>query len=129
MLNFDCMRSFLSAMGYTKTPTVITFITCIFHYQWCFVFVEQLQMKIEGIAIATMITYFCNFAFTLIYVQLQIVVLKDETLKKSWILPDKNTFKDIKAYVKLATNCCLLLVLEWWCFEILALLSSYLGVL
>lgn len=70
MLNFDCMRSFLASMNYTKTPSVITFLTCIIHYFWCYLFVSKLEMKIEGIAISTMITYFCNFFFTLIYVQI-----------------------------------------------------------
>lgn len=86
-------------------------------------------MKIEGIAISTMITYFCNFFFTLLYVQFQILFLKDENLKKSWFFPDRNTFKDLGEYIKLAINCCLLLVMEWWSFEIMSLLSSYLGIL
>jgi Na+-driven multidrug efflux pump len=57
------------------------------------------------------------------------VIKKDEIMIKSWFFFDHNTTKDLWPYLKLGLNCAILLILEWWCFEIMGFFTIYLGVI
>lgn len=98
-------------MGYTKMTSVITAVSCICHYGWCHLFVYEYDMHIEGIALATLITYGTNFFGSIVYVYVYMYLFNDEVLKESWFFPDSNTTKDLWEFTKLAVNCALLMVI------------------
>ena len=74
-------------------------------------------MGVKGTAIATIITYFLNFVLSVLYV----IYLKkvNRPIRESWHFINKDSFVNLFSYFKQAINCCLLLILEWWCFELL----------
>jgi multidrug resistance protein, MATE family len=51
-----------------------------------------------------------------------------KVLRESWHWFNKDSFVDLWPYFRRAINCCFLLILEWWCFEIIHLASSWFGV-
>ena len=126
-LQFDAVRSFLTAMGYTTMPTFICFVTAIAHFGWCLLLVPSWGIK--GIATATLITYASNLIGAHLYVHYYIHKHKERNLQKAWFWPDTNTFVDMRSYAALALNCSVLMVLQWWAFEIIAITSIYFGVL
>lgn len=105
---------------------IIMLCTMLFHNLWCHLLVDLAGMGVRGASLATMITYFLNFFLSLIYIQ--VLYFRNEVIKKSWHMPNKDSFKELWPYFKRAMNCCFLLILEWWCFEIIHLASTYFGV-
>ena len=103
VLQFDAVRSFLTAMGYTKMPSFICFVTCLLHFGWCSLLVDDYGIK--GLALATLITYSSNLIGAHIYVHYYIYKNNDQKLSQAWFWPDKNTFVDMKSYATLALNC------------------------
>lgn len=114
-------------MGYTKMPTLISCITFFCHFGWCSLFAES--MGIKGIALATLITYSSNFLGAVLYAHVYIWMYEEKKLEKAWFWPDSNTFRDLKSYIFLAVNCSVLMVLQWWAFEVIAITSIYFGVI
>jgi MATE family multidrug resistance protein len=49
-------------------------------------------------------------------------------IKAAWFLPNRKTFKDIWSFFKAGVPCALLFCLEFWCFELLLLISMYMTV-
>ena len=43
------------------------FVTSTLHFVWCYYFVFTLDMKVDGVCLATVITYFLNFAVITIW--------------------------------------------------------------
>lgn len=96
--------------------------TTFLHLGWCYLFVAYLKMDIVGASIATSITYFLQFVMITVYCS------KVKELKKSFFLPTKETFRDLGEYLNLAIPSTLMLVFDWWSFEILAILAGYISV-
>ena len=46
----------------------------------------------------------------------------------AWFLPNKETFRNIGAFMALAIPGTAMICLEWWCFEIMILMAGYIGV-
>lgn len=121
-LNYDAVKSYLNGIGVTYVPMVIMFCTMLLHNLWCYILVDVVEMGVRGASIATMLTYFLNFFLSLVYVQ--ILRSKNEVIKESWHFFDAESFKELWPYFKRAVNCCFLLILEWWCFEVVHLAST-----
>ena len=92
------------------------------HIMWCYLFVNIYGWDLRGVSLATTITYLTLAISINVYAG----TLVD--IREAYFLPNKETFKDIIPYLKLAIPGCLLLSAEWWMFEILTLISGYLHV-
>lgn len=57
-----------------------------------------------------------------------ILCKRSEDLKGSFFFITKEDFKDLCPYVKLAIPSTLMLIYDWWSFEILAALAGYISV-
>jgi len=79
-------------------------------------------MGIQGIGIATSITYFSDFILITIYVG------KLENLKESWFLPTRDCFVGLFEFLKIGIPSAAMLCLEWWSYEIMTLLAGYISV-
>ena len=81
-------------------------------------------MGLEGTAIATTATQVLCLIIFYIYLS----QLKD--LKESVFLPNKDSFnlKGLLEFLKLAIPSAVMCCLEWWSFEIMTLMSAFLGV-
>lgn len=92
------------------------------HIFWCYIFINVYKYDIIGVSIATLFTYTTLFIIITAYGSLS------EDIKECWVFPNQDTFKDIPAYLRLAVPGALMVCAEWWTFEILTLMSGYLGV-
>ena len=87
-----------------------------------YVFVIQLKWGIIGASVGTIITYFMNSLLVTVYCMLQ----KD--LKESFFFPTKECFEDLWDYMRIGLPSSAMISLEWWSFEIQAILASYISV-
>lgn len=58
---FDATRRFLSAQFESTIPLYVQLFTLVLHFFWCWLFVDKLDGKVVGVAMATNITYILNF--------------------------------------------------------------------
>lgn len=122
MGQFDATRKFLSSQFEYKIPLITQFVTMILHILWCWLFISRLGLNEYGAAIATNITYVGNMIVSDIWIG------RLEQFKVSWIAYDRSSLQDWWGYLKIGVPGALMLCFEWWCFELLALLSGILGV-
>lgn len=54
--------------------------------------------------------------------------MRAKRLRKSFFLPNKETFKNLSDYVRLAIPSTLMLIFDWWSFEILAVMAGSISV-
>jgi len=123
MGQIDIMRRFLNAMNVTYVPLVATVSSTIMHLGWLLLFVTHLEMGINGLIISTTITFVIQLTVLLIY---STWWLPD--LSEAIFLPSLDAFTGWSQYMKLSIPALLMLCSEWWAFEIITLMSGYLGV-
>mmetsp|Transcript_78441 Transcript_78441/g.108569 ORF Transcript_78441/g.108569 Transcript_78441/m.108569 type:complete len:191 (+) Transcript_78441:447-1019(+) len=87
-----------------------------------YLLVIKFNMDIRGTSISTSIVYFSLWLMSTIYIS----YLKEVREAVFW--PDRTSFQKICPYMKIAIPALLQLCLEWWCFEILSLISGLIGV-
>jgi Na+-driven multidrug efflux pump len=102
------------------------------HIAWCFLLVDYCEMGIRGTALASSITSFTGFISLTVYTsRFTDDQLRNETwyipsTKKQWMeVLDKQGLTEYTIFgiSSMGTIC-----LEWWSFEIMMLLSSYISV-
>lgn len=49
-------------------------------------------------------------------------------LKEAVFLPDKKTFRMLSQYLALGVPSVLMMMLEWWAYEVMTLMAGYIGV-
>jgi len=102
------------------------------HIGWCFFLVDFCDMGLRGLALATSITSFTGFISLTVYTSRY----TDENLRnKTWYIPaTKNQWKEVldkqglKEYTIFGFSSMGTICLEWWSFECMMLLSSYISV-
>lgn len=97
-------------------------ISTTLHLFWCNLFVMDFGWGVEGASLATCITYSTNFLCILIY-----TTLIDKELRQTWSY-DPMIFKYWKSYLHLGIPGTLMIMLDWWVYEIINLESGYLKV-
>ena len=97
-------------------------ITSSMHFIWCYLFVFVWQWDILGVSIATFITYFLNFAVITIYCR------TNKEVKKSFFFFTKESFQELGPYLKIGIPSTTMLCMEWWSFEVLAIMAGYISV-
>lgn len=122
LAQFDAIRQYLNAMSKSFMVMIVSIIATIFHLVWCYLFLAVFKMDIVGVSIATSITYFMQFLAISIYCS------KSKSLRKSFFLPDKDTFKKLNDYLRLAIPSTFLLLFDWWSFELLAVFAGFISV-
>jgi len=66
-------------------------VTSTLHFGWCYLFVFIFNWEIIGVSLATIITYFSNFALITFYCKYG---TKDKDIKKSFFFVTKESFRD-----------------------------------
>jgi len=79
-------------------------------------------MGIVGIGYANVCSQIIVYAMLLIFTYYQ------EHLREAWIWPDATVVKAMGSYFALALPSTFCLVLDWWVWELMVLISGYLGV-
>lgn len=97
-----------------------------FHFFILWLFVIHLQMGIVGASVGTIVTYFFNIIIVTVYCSYK--RSSDEVLRESFFLPTRECFDDLWDYFRIGLPSSAMISLEWWSFEIQAILASYISV-
>lgn len=97
-------------------------LTSFLHLVWCYLLTKVWTFDVVGVSLATLITFFLNFAIITLYCR------NDKEIKKSFFFFTKESFEDLGEYLKIGIPSCCMLCLEWWSFEVLALMAGYISV-
>mgnify|MGYP000904570346 CR=1 FL=1 len=90
----------------------------------CVIFIQNMNLRESGAAIATNITYILNMLITDACIRWK----KDSEFEGMVFFYDHHCFKDICNYLKIGVPGMLMLCFEWWAFELLAIFTGLLGV-
>ena len=101
--------------------TVMT-TDAILHLFWCYLFVNILHWDIFGVSIATCIFYSMNFIIITIYCSI------NKELKSSFFFPGKESFMDLKEYMRLCIPSLLTLWHDVVSHEGLGMLAGFISV-
>lgn len=96
----------------------------LLHILWSYLLVFQAGLGLTGASIATCITYWLN----LILVTLYLSYKEDAVHKTSWHAFNYDSLKGWWEYLSYGIPSTLMLCLEWWFYEILALYAGMLSV-
>ena len=96
----------------------------ICHIIMCYLFVFTFGFGVVGASISTCITFWLNLIIITVYVSLK----EGVTPEGSWFFFNKDSFKDLGLYLKYGIPAALMLCLEWWSFEVLAIFAGMLSI-
>ncbi|XP_057868199.1 protein DETOXIFICATION 16 [Cryptomeria japonica] len=111
---------FLQSQSIVFPMMLCSAITLCFHVPMCWVLVFKTGLGSKGAALATSISYWVNVALLLLYIYIS------PLCKKTWTSFTRKALYDITDFLKLAIPSSLMICLEYWCFEMLVLLSGLL---
>jgi MATE family multidrug resistance protein len=89
---------------------------------WLELLVVHLKLDIRGIGLAVLITELIVFGLLLGFTHYQ----KD--IQDALIMPDSRVFDDLRTFFSIAFPSYVMLALDWWVWELMILISGYLGV-
>ncbi|CDW80126.1 multidrug and toxin extrusion protein 2-like [Stylonychia lemnae] len=119
---FDATRQYLNALQKSQVITNIMIFSSFFHCGVLYIMVIKLEMGIIGASVGTIITYFLNTIIVTVYCKL------NEDLKESFFFPTLECFENLWEYFSMGLPSSAMISLEWWSFEIQAILASYISV-
>lgn len=111
----------------TVGPSVAVAASFVNHFFMLQLFVVKLEWGIPGTAISMTCSYLVSFAVMLIYEKF--IVPKDHPIHKMKIFPKKEELlpKDLLKQLKFGLNCTLPVIFGLGAFELMILMSAYLG--
>ena len=115
---FDATKRFLSSQERAAIPVVTQVLTTLLHYVWLVYFVNHLDMKEFGMAIATNLTYISNMIIADIWLRLR----SNHEYKEMIFFYDRTAFdsKQMRIFLRIGVPGMFMLCFEWWAFELLA---------
>ena len=119
---FDATRQYLNAQNKASMVMITMIITSSLHFLWCYLLVFQLQWDIVGVSMATLITYFLNFFVITVY------CLCESEVRRSFFFFTRESFQELRAYLAVGIPSTTMLCMEWWSFEVLAIMAGYISV-
>lgn len=121
---FDATRQYLNAIKQSQVITYMMVAASIYHCIILYVLVEVFDYGIYGCSWGTVITYVINSFVVTFYCGWM-----RPDLKESFFFPTRECFDDLWDYFKIGLPSSAMISLEWWSFEIQAVMASYLGIL
>jgi multidrug resistance protein, MATE family len=103
---------------------IATIISTLFHGLWLWLLITKKGMQIEGVALATLITFSSQLLIVLTYSAFFV----GDVSKEAIFWPGMDSFNDWKKYLKLSIPSTLMICPEWWAFELLTVMAGWLGV-
>jgi MATE family multidrug resistance protein len=96
--------------------------TSALHLLWCYLLTYYWTYDVLGVSFATVFTLFLNFMIVTIYCR------QNKEVRKSFFFFTKDSFQELRQYLRIGIPSCVMLCLEWWSFEVLALMAGYISV-
>ena len=119
---FDLSRRFLTCLQYSAVPMYAQIISSVLHIVLCIFMVMRLNMGVEGLGIATMITYFLMYLFTILY------ALCIPQIRKAMFCPNKDSFTGWWDYLSISLPATVMLLAEGWAFNVLGIIAGLISV-
>ena len=106
-------------------PIVYILATSLWtHILGLYIYVILLELEITGVAIATATTFSLNCIGMTLYIHFK----KDLIHREAWHLPNMFWISKIPQFLRYGVPSCLMLLFEWWAFEIINVYCGWLGV-
>ena len=97
-------------------------VSSVLHIVLCIFMVTKYDMGVEGLGIATMITYFLMYFFTIIY------ALCIPQIRKAMLCPNKDAFSGWSDYLSISLPATVMLLAEGWAFNVLGIIAGLISV-
>lgn len=121
---YSALRKFLMAQKYAKVSFAVQCISFPVHVLLCSVLVPQ--YKVRGVGLAMAIKGWVDFSLIATYAS----CFGPQTCRGWWrcwtALSTDRAWAGMMDYLWLALPCVLMLVVEWWSFEMLGIMAGYL---
>ncbi|KAL3689232.1 hypothetical protein R1sor_015541 [Riccia sorocarpa] len=111
---------FLQTQSAVKAMVVLSAITLAIHVPLCYLVIYTLGFGFRGAAIVTGISQWINALFIGSY------IMFSSTFSKTWTGLSTEAFQDIFLFFKVAFPSAVMICLEFWCFDLLILISGLL---
>ena len=122
--HYDLYMRWLACMRITTVPLVAMIVATLLHLSLCFVFVNFLDLGINGLGLATSIKDFALILTVMIYANCSSEV-KPALSALPW---DRESFEGWGEYLKISLPSVIQIGAEWWAFEIIEIMAGNLGV-
>ncbi|XP_009347356.1 protein DETOXIFICATION 16-like isoform X1 [Pyrus x bretschneideri] len=116
----QCLNRFLQTQNNVFPMMITSGVTALLHVGVCWGLIFKSGLRNKGAALAISISHWLNVVLVASY------VLFSPTCRKTWTGFSKQALHDIFSFVKLAISSAVMLCLEYWCFEMVVLLSGLL---
>ncbi|WOK99921.1 protein DETOXIFICATION 12-like [Canna indica] len=116
----QCLTKFLQTQSMTLPLLLSSVSTLCLHIILCYVLVYKSSLGNVGVALSLSISYWFNAFILMLYIRYS------SSCKVTRPKLSREAFKDIAIFLRLALPSALMLCLEWWCYEIIILLSRLL---
>lgn len=111
---------FLQTQSVVIPMLVCSATTLVLHAGILYTFIYALGWGFRGAAMATSVSFWINAILLILYVKFS------EMCKDTWRNFTREAFVDLYEFLKLAVPSCVMICLEYWCFEILVMASGLL---
>lgn len=118
----DSQRRFLNMIELTKIPLICQLIGVSVHICLSWIFVWNMDLGIAGTGYAS------SLSNLTVYISLLVYTSQIEHIQEAVQMPNSRTFQGIGEYLSLGIPSAMMLCLEWWAFEAMAVMSGYVGV-
>lgn len=118
----DLVAKFLNCFQKGYIIATVQIITALVHVWLCYLFANHLSLGLTGIAIAMNLNAVLNIVITQVW-----VTYFESDMKEAWFFPDRNSINGLFDYFKMGLSACIMLTLEWWCFDIMIFISSFIS--
>lgn len=121
----NALSTYLRAQKLPNSVSTVTWVGVAMHVAFCWMFIFTFDMGMFGAGLALSMTNLVSVLMLVAYIHLQ----RPGVTKDSWIAPDFVTAtSNLGSFLEVSLPCAMLIWSEWWCFELMTILTGYLGV-
>ncbi|GAQ89633.1 MATE efflux family protein [Klebsormidium nitens] len=113
---------FIQAQGITVPQALTSGVTLALHIPSSYVFIYGLNLGFTGAAIANSVSCFFSFSLLVAYLMFE----RSGILKRCWPGWSLLCFTEWAPFLSIAVPACLMTCLEWWCMQLITILSGLL---
>lgn len=117
-------RKFLRNLGKPVLVLHVVVLTALFHGAWLWLFVNQLGLGVQGLALANMTTW----GLTSIGLEATLWIQAPAIgIQRTWLLPNMHVLREWGDLVKIGTASAVQLCGAWWIWQVFIIMAGYLG--
>ena len=118
----SALQYYMNSIKQSKVVMTSSILATAFHIGWCYLLVKVFKWDIHGVAFSNVLTNIVNLLI------LELHCYFSKHFKDCYFWFTEDTLEDIGEYIKIGCHSALMVCLEWWTYEILALSAGWLGV-